>query len=643
MKVKFFIGWLLILMIGFFEPVQASHIIGGEFRYTCLNNQVETNFIRYNVQFTIYMDCKDGQPGAIQREDSGFFRIYNARTKQAIRDIGVFRDTKDIIPTEFSNICVNNPPVTCLLKNTYSFTITLPNDTSGYIIATNNCCRNESVENLINPGLTGASYYVNIPGRPLCNNSAYFKNLPPQIICVNNPFIYDHSAIDPDGDSLSYAFGPAYNAKITTSGNQVYAEFTPPPYNPVNYNFGYTAQKPIPGNPPFQINSTTGIISATPSLFGRYVVAVYCYEWRNGKLINTNVREFQFVITDCSKAVVANIPQYSDEFNTYIVECSSFTVFFENLSQGGNSYFWDFGVEEMDNDTSNEWEPTFNYPDTGTYVVKLVVNRGTTCPDSIVRFVKVFPFFEGDYSYNGLPCPNAPISFRDSSIGNSGAPNYWQWNFGDGSTSNEQNPIHYYREGGEYNVVLISKNQRGCSDTVTRQVDIERFRPFAGNDTVIVKGETMNFNAQGGSIYSWTPSTNLSDPFINNPAGYYPDTGHFEYNVYIRSAGGCEGNDSIKVWVVNQSSIFVPTAFSPNGDGRNETLRPLGVGYRTINYFRIYNRFGQQVFYTTKFNEGWDGRFKGVPQDVGTYFWVLSITNRFGKEELVKGDAILLR
>src|SRR5690606_11039305 len=124
---------------------------------------------------------------------------------------------------------------------------------------------------------------------------------------------------------------------------------------------------------------------------GRFVVTVCCHEWRNGAIINTVKRDFQFEITNCSKAVVANIPQYSEEFNTYIVNCTDHTVFFENKSSGGFTYDWDFGDPTTTSDVSTDFQPSYTYPDTGTYVVKLVVNKGSTCPDSIVRFVKVFP------------------------------------------------------------------------------------------------------------------------------------------------------------------------------------------------------------------------------------------------------------
>jgi gliding motility-associated-like protein len=220
--------------------------------------------------------------------------------------------------------------------------------------------------------------------------------------------------------------------------------------------------------------------------------------------------------------------------------------------------------------------------------------------------------------------------------------NSWSWDFGDDSTSTLQHPTHAYAQGGNYNVVLISKNGKGCTDTIRQEVFVEKFRPFAGNDTIIVKGEKINFHALGGGLYTWTPGTNLSSTTIYNPVGDYPDTGRFAYNVHIVSPYQCEGDDSIKVWVVNQSAIFVPTAFSPNGDGRNDILKPIGIGYRNINYFRVFNRWGEQMFYTTQFEEGWDGRWKGVPQEIGSYYWILSIINRFGKEEIVKGDSALV-
>lgn len=632
---------LTILMMFISPHANASHVVGAEFSQVSLNNQVGDGYIRYEMTFKLYMDCISGQVAAIQSEDTGTFWIYQKDGTL----LYIFSVPKDAasgkVPANFSNDCITNPPQVCLLRNIYHFTVTLPDNSEGYYVVQNNCCRNGTIKNIYNPDLTGASYSAYLPPRSEPNNSAVFKNTPPQIICIDNPFVFDHSATDADGDSLSYEFGSAFDGHLKNN-NTIQAQ--PPPFDAVRYISPFSATSPMLGNPPISIDPATGLITGTPNSLGRFVVSVYCHEWRNGVLINTVIRDMQFVVTDCSKAVVANIPQHSDEFNTYIVNCKDFTVTFDNQSTGGFSYFWDFGVTNMDNDTSDEFIPTFTYPDTGTYVVKLVVNRGSTCPDSMERFVKVYPKFTANYNFSGKLCPNTPVYFKDSSIGSLYAANSWNWLFGDGITSQEEDPTHNFLIGGDYYVTLISKNAKGCSDTSRKKVEIEQFVPFAGNDTVIIKGTLLQFNAQGGDVYTWTPSTNLNDPNIGNPVGNYPDIGDFPYSVHIVSSdNGCEGDDDIEVRVVDHASIVVPSGFTPNGDGVNDILRPIGVGYANINYFRVFNRWGEQVFYTTKFKEGWDGTWKGEPADIGVYYWILSLTDRYGKEEVQKGDATLIR
>src|SRR5690606_5491806 len=104
----------------------------------------------------------------------------------------------------------------------------------------------------------------------------------------------------------------------------------------------------------FSLDPETGLLTGTPTAVGRYVFSVCVKEWRNGAVINTNQRDLQFVITDCSKAVVANLPSLSFEPDVYIAKCDSvFTIDFLNTSEGGFNFFWDFGDPTTDADTSN--------------------------------------------------------------------------------------------------------------------------------------------------------------------------------------------------------------------------------------------------------------------------------------------------
>lgn len=641
----------VILCVAFscVTPSYATHIVGGGITYTCLGSV--PGGTNYRITIEIYQDCINGHPDAISEDIPAFVGIFSNDNSVRFRDsIGYSNGgvVEEIVPPNFSNNCVNNPPAVCLKKVTFNKTYTLPNNASGYRVMYIRCCRNQQILNLRNPDQVGGTFICNIPpsGEATCNSSAYFRNFPPQIICINNPLVYDHSARDNDGDSISYELCDAYPGGQNNDPKPLPDGRMPQPLSVVSadppsygYASGFSAQRPMGGNPVIQINPATGMLTGTPNLQGRYVVSVCAHEWRNGVRINTVRREFQFTVTNCSKAVIANIPQYSDEFNTYIVSCKTNTVKFDNWSSGGFSYDWDFGTGA----TSKEFSPVYTYPDTGTYTVKLVVNRNSTCADSISRLVKVYPHFYSAFKYDGLLCPTAPIQFTDISIATYNPIVSWFWDFGDGTTSELQNPQHAFNPGGDYRVTLMSRTIKGCKDTAIQTVGIDKFVPFAGNDTIIVKGEHIDFNAKGGTIFQWTPSTYLDGTSLPNPRGYYPDTTRIGYNVYVRSPNGCEGNDSIYVWVVGQGSLFIPSAFTPNGDGLNDLFRPKSVGFRAYKYFRVFNRFGEMVFDTKIIGDGWDGLYKGGKADMGTYFWMLSAEDKDGNVMQRKGDVILIR
>ena len=640
-----------ILIVPFllcFTVAKGSHIVGGEFTYIFEKDTVILSipYHVYKVNLTIFQDCVTGQPEAIAQDNPAFFTIYqNDNVLPFIVDTTVYYDVPSSfpVPPNFSNACVTNIPSLCLLKKAFIRTYYLPFNAAGYTIVYQRCCRNASIINIVDPGDKGATYFCTIPGNgDVTNNSAIFKNYPPQVICLNNPLYYDHSATDADGDSLSYEFCPAYEGAADNDIKPPIAEH--PPFDTVQYfTPPYSFLHPMTGLPAIEIDPVTGIMTGTPNRIGRYLVTVCCHEWRNGIMINTIKREFQFVVTDCSKVVVADIPQFSDAPNTYIVDCKDFTVHFVNQSKGGFNYSWDFGVKQSSSDVSNEFEPTFSYPDTGTYVVKLVVNPGTSCPDSIARLVKIYPVFEASFIDTGNHCPGAEIHFNDKSISTMKPINYWKWSFGDGDSSVDQNPVHQFKYGGTYDVILVSQNIKNCADTALRQVLVENFRPFAGNDTIIVKGESIIFDAQGGTKYQWSPPEGLSSANISNPRAYYPDTGLFTYFVHVESEFGCTGDDTIKVLVVNQASFFVPNAFTPNNDGLNDIFRPFAVGYQSLKYFKVFNRWGEQVYFGQSLEEGWDGTYNHKQADIGTYFWQISFVDRFGKEGTLKGDVTLIR
>ncbi len=115
--------------------------------------------------------------------------------------------------------------------------------------------------------------------------------------------------------------------------------------------------------------------------------------------------------------------------------------------------------------------------------------------------------------------------------------------------------------------------------------------------------------------------------------------------VYVASPWGCVAGDSILVNAQSCCQVSLPTAFSPNGDTRNDLFRIITVGNHKIADFRVVNRWGQTVFETADESRGWDGTFNGVPQEMGTYYYYLRFRCVEGKERDVeqKGAFILVR
>jgi len=310
MKNRFniFVCFLIALFTCLGESATATHIVGGGLTYQCLGSV--PGGVRYRINVEIYQDCLNGLPEAIAEDIPAFIGIFSKNGTyvdlDSIGNMNGGRVDDELVPPNFKNDCVNNPPKLCLKKVTFSKVYTLPVNASGYRVMFVRCCRNEAIINLKNPGQVGATYYCDIPAaaEASCNNSAYFKNYPPQIICVNNPLVYDHHAIDDDGDSISYELCDAYPGGTTTGPKPWPTGQLPPPLTQINqmppsfgYQSGFSPAKPMGGNPIIQINPVTGMITGTPNLQGRFVVSVCAHEWRNGVRINTVHREFQFTVT----------------------------------------------------------------------------------------------------------------------------------------------------------------------------------------------------------------------------------------------------------------------------------------------------------------------------------------------------------
>jgi gliding motility-associated-like protein len=144
-----------------------------------------------------------------------------------------------------------------------------------------------------------------------------------------------------------------------------------------------------------------------------------------------------------------------------------------------------------------------------------------------------------------------------------------------------------------------------------------------------------------GVGYQWTPANGLSNTRTAEPTARLQD--EQAYKVAITEASGCIIVDTVLVRVFERPDVFVPSLFSPNGDGVNDDLRLNAVALRSLSYFKIFNQWSKVVFQTANLVQGWDGRFQGQLQPMATYSWVLSAADKNGKIVNRSGSVTLAR
>jgi len=473
---------------------------------------------------TVYRDCINGVPYFDNPVSIGIFDINN----NLLQDRRVFLISDDTLPGVVRDPCFVVPPVACVHRATYVDTVNLPFITGGYQFSYQRCCRNGTILNIVAPDSTGMTLYSTISEEGLlgCNNSAFFINWPPIYICAGVPIVFDHSTFDADGDSVVYKMcAPFDGAESTGNYNcvpQPCGVRPQPPFNPLYDSVQwvsppFSAHNMLGGTAPLTIDPVTGLLTGTPCCIGQYVVGVCAEEYRNGVLISTTKRDFQYNIGTCQLINNAS-------FFTPQIVCTNdvFQVSFNNLSSGATAYFWDFGDLTTTLDTSTLAGPVYVYPDTGTYTIMLVVGPGTFCADTSFQEINLqYESLNVDFTLEYETCSDSIlIDFIDISTDSISIITDWWWDFGNGDTSNVQYPTIEYDTAGTYIIQLVVTAANGCMDTTDAVITF-------GNPSIntldsflrCVTDPPVQLNPNGDPIYDyqWTPATGLNDPTLANP------------------------------------------------------------------------------------------------------------------------------
>ena len=198
---------------------------------------------------------------------------------------------------------------------------------------------------------------------------------------------------------------------------------------------------------------------------------------------------------------------------------------------------------------------------------------------------------------------------------------------------------------------VLNIQNAGCPITVSDTFTVTVVPPIQvspGDDTLVVVDEPLQFQATSSDAYTdqyqWSPSTDLSDPGIADPIGLYgAGMTNITYQVTATDSFGCYGTATVKVTIARTlPDIFMPNAFTP-GTNTNTVFRPICIGISALDYFRVYNRWGQLMYSTSQIGQGWDGRIEGKLQESNAYLWIVKGTDYTGKVIAKKGTAVLVR
>ncbi len=223
----------------------------------------------------------------------------------------------------------------------------------------------------------------------------------------------------------------------------------------------------------------------------------------------------------------------------------------------------------------------------------------------------------------------------------------WTFNGGNPASSTARNPgIVCYEEEGNYLVFVEAFNPSGAASPTFINLFVgERPELNAGPDRNINAGAVIELKATVGETepsgeFLWQPF-DLVDDFSASTVTTSPNEST-TYVVYYSEPGTCTAVDSVHVNVRFIAAVGVPSAFSPNGDGQNDELRVLGQGIARME-FKIFNRYGQLVFESTRQERGWDGLHNGKELDPGTFVYTLEVTFAEGQRDVYTGNVTLMK
>ena len=333
----------------------------------------------------------------------------------------------------------------------------------------------------------------------------------------------------------------------------------------------------------------------------------------------------------------------------YICIDDSITFTYFGNGRPSSQYFWS-ATGPVDTTYGNGTQAfTLKYAAPGYYQVSLVVDNGGCLSNTATRTfeVRALPRFAINMPEEG--CQGQPITV--SAIEATQGIDSFRWDFGGGMAAAGS------FAGGPYSVIWDSPgekvvsvvvytrecNAQPASDTIRIEGTPDARIQGVSNGTVC-SGDTITLRAEYNPLYTyvWRPAAFVASSRFNEVDAIVSRSGYVSVEVITRL--GCRDADSVLLTARTCCEAMLPTAFSPNGDGRNDRFRIISPGFQSLSVLRVTNRWGRTVWETgDNMSVGWDGTINSTPADMGVYFWYMKYTCSDGKIYEKSGEVTLLR
>ncbi len=344
----------------------------------------------------------------------------------------------------------------------------------------------------------------------------------------------------------------------------------------------------------------------------------------------------------CADTIYAQLDTLSASANAGPdkIFCSNSSVQLGDAPKPGLSYKWS-PAEGLSNPSTSD--PVASPKQTTKYVLTATLDGGTCRVKDTVE-VYVPPTPKADFSIQPV-CINTTVPLINKTVNNTRFAVNYLWNMGDGQLFTLKDPLFTYKLPGTYNISLTVYTDQCPTATDTKQQSVIVDNPRTPIQYPVKEGVInfpMKISARDfGKDYLWSPAKNLDNPLLSAPI-FYGSTDQL-YTIQIKTTTGCVTVDTQLVKVHKKIEIYVPSSFTPNGDGLNDYLRPILMGFKKINYFKVYSRWGQLLFNSNTEKPGWDGKSNSIPLSTQVVVWIIEAEDVDGIIHRKQGSSLIMR